>query len=100
MTRCGARRRLCSTVVFAAFARTAAPSSAQLDELPFFANDLDPNERFYTKDHTQSTTQKFGYAIRIYRMHELVGAGRRDLLRETERVRREIGCKLGKPECG
>jgi hypothetical protein len=38
-------------------------------------------------------------AIRIYRMHELVGAGRRDLLRETERVRKEIACKLGKPEC-
>ena len=38
-------------------------------------------------------------AIRIYRMHELVGAGRRDLLRETESVRKEIGCRLGKPEC-
>ena len=38
-------------------------------------------------------------AIRIYRMHELVGAGRRDLLRETESVRKDIGCKLGKPEC-
>ena len=38
-------------------------------------------------------------AVRTYRMHELVGQGRRDLLRETESVRREIGCKLGKPEC-
>ena len=38
-------------------------------------------------------------AIRMYRMHELVGAGRRDLLRETESVRNDIGCKLGKPEC-
>ena len=38
-------------------------------------------------------------AIRIYRMHELVGAGRRDLLQETESVRKDIGCKLGKPEC-
>ncbi|HXG82145.1 MAG TPA: hypothetical protein VNJ05_10135 [Sphingomicrobium sp.] len=37
-------------------------------------------------------------AIRIYRMHELVGAGRRDLLRETESVRREIGAALGKSE--
>jgi hypothetical protein len=38
-------------------------------------------------------------ATRLYRMHELVGAGRRDLLRETEMVREDIGCKLGKPEC-
>lgn len=38
-------------------------------------------------------------AIRMYRMHELVGAGRRDLLRETESVRAAIGCELGKPEC-
>ena len=38
-------------------------------------------------------------AIRIYRMHELVGAGRRDLLRETESVRKDLGCKLGKSEC-
>lgn len=36
-------------------------------------------------------------AVRTYRMHELVGAGRRDLLRETERVRRDIGAVLGKP---
>ena len=35
-------------------------------------------------------------AIRIYRMHELVGQGRRDLLRETESVRKEIGAALGK----
>ena len=38
-------------------------------------------------------------AIRIYRMHELVGKGRRELLRETEEVRNAVGCKLGKPEC-
>jgi hypothetical protein len=38
-------------------------------------------------------------AIRMYRMHELVGQGRKDLLRQTESVRRDIGCKLGKPEC-
>jgi len=38
-------------------------------------------------------------AIRMYRMHELVGAGRKDLLRETGAVQREIGCALGKPEC-
>lgn len=37
-------------------------------------------------------------AVRTYRMHELVGAGRRDLLRETERVRGDIGAALGKPE--
>jgi hypothetical protein len=38
-------------------------------------------------------------AVRTYRMHELVGGGRRDLLRMTHRVRREIACKLDKPEC-
>jgi hypothetical protein len=38
-------------------------------------------------------------AIRMYRMHELVGQGRRDLLRETEAMRKDIGCRLGKPEC-
>jgi hypothetical protein len=37
-------------------------------------------------------------AIRIYRMHELVGQGRRDLLRETENVRKEIGAALSKPD--
>lgn len=37
-------------------------------------------------------------AIRIYRMHELVGQGRRDLLRQTLSVRRDIGAALGKPE--
>jgi hypothetical protein len=38
-------------------------------------------------------------AIRMYRMHELVRQGRRDLLRETEAVRKDVGCALGKPEC-
>lgn len=38
-------------------------------------------------------------AVRTYRMHELVGSGRRDLLRETESIRKMIGCKLHKPEC-
>lgn len=37
-------------------------------------------------------------AVRTYRMHELVGAGRRNLLRETLSVRRDIGAALGKPE--
>lgn len=37
-------------------------------------------------------------AVRTYRMHELVGQGRRDLLRETESVRRDVGAALGKPE--
>lgn len=38
-------------------------------------------------------------AVRTYRMHELVGGGRKDLLRMTHRVRAMIGCKLEKPEC-
>lgn len=37
-------------------------------------------------------------AVRTYRMHELVGQGRRDLLRETESVRKDIGAVLGKTE--
>lgn len=37
-------------------------------------------------------------AVRTYRMHELVGQGRRDLLRQTESVRRDIGAALGKRE--
>lgn len=37
-------------------------------------------------------------AIRMYRMHELVGSGRKDLLRETLTVRKDIGTALGKPE--
>lgn len=37
-------------------------------------------------------------AVRTYRMHELVGKGRRDLLRETESVRKDIGTALGKSE--
>lgn len=39
-------------------------------------------------------------AVRTYRMHELVGKGRRDLLRQTESVRRAVGIALGKPEGG
>lgn len=38
-------------------------------------------------------------AARTYRMHELVGGGRKDLLRMTRHVRAMIGCKLKKPEC-
>ncbi len=38
-------------------------------------------------------------AVRTYRMHELVGRGRRDLLHMTDDVRKEIACKLDKPEC-
>ena len=37
-------------------------------------------------------------AVRTYRMHERVRSGRQDLLRETERVRREIASALGRPE--
>lgn len=37
-------------------------------------------------------------AVRTYRMHELVGRGRRDLLQQTERVRRDVGAALGKPQ--
>ena len=37
-------------------------------------------------------------AVWTYRMHETVGSGRRDLLRQTESVRRDIGAWLGKPE--
>ena len=38
-------------------------------------------------------------AVRTYRMHELVGGGRRELLAMTHRVRHAIGCKLDKPDC-
>ncbi len=38
-------------------------------------------------------------AVRTYRMHELVGGGRGDLLRMTQRARSEIACKLNKPDC-
>ena len=38
-------------------------------------------------------------AVRTYRMHELVGGGRRDLLRMTQRVQRQIACKLDMPQC-
>jgi hypothetical protein len=37
-------------------------------------------------------------AVRTYRMHELVRQGRRDLLRQTESVRRDVGAALGKPK--
>ena len=46
-----------------------------------------------------SNSEAVTAAVRTYRMHELVGGGRRDLLRMTERVRTDIGCKIGKPEC-
>ena len=46
-----------------------------------------------------SDTKAITAAVRTYRMHELVGGGRRDLLRMTQRVRGEIACKLDKPDC-
>jgi hypothetical protein len=39
-------------------------------------------------------------AIRVYRMHELVGQGRVDLRRMIQEVRAEVGCELGKVPCG
>jgi len=57
-----------------AFALTAGLSPAQAQvrgkvyDLPLFADDLKPGERYYTFDHAASTTQKFGYDITARRL--------------------------------
>jgi len=70
------KKRRVASVVFlsgaslAAFTLAAAPLCAQSYELPFFADDLDTRERFFTRDHKVSTTQKFGYDIGVYRLND------------------------------
>jgi hypothetical protein len=59
------RLRFGLAVVLAA----AAPlASALAYDLPLFADELDPGERFYTFDHAVTTTQKFGYDITARRL--------------------------------
>ena len=58
-----------SMLALAILAGAAAPASAQTRtngksyDLPLFANDLNAGERFFTRDHADTTTQKFGYDI-------------------------------------
>ncbi len=40
-----------------------ASTNGPLYDLPLFANDLKPGERYYTSDHANTATQKFGYDI-------------------------------------
>jgi hypothetical protein len=55
--------------VLAVFAFAAPTVQAQTYDLPLFANDLDPGERFFTRDHAVTTTQKFGYDITGQRLN-------------------------------
>jgi murein DD-endopeptidase MepM/ murein hydrolase activator NlpD len=41
-----------------------------LYDLPLFANDLADNERYYTRDHAQDFSQKFGYDITVRKQKE------------------------------
>ncbi len=52
---------LFTTLVISVFATPAA--LAQTYDLPLFADDLEPGERYFTRDHAVTTTQKFGYDI-------------------------------------
>jgi polyglycine hydrolase-like protein len=69
-------------VVALAFSTSLTPVNAQLTtmqvqrastngplyDLPLFANDLKPGERYYTRDHADTVTQKFGYDISARRL--------------------------------
>lgn len=61
------RRMAASALALAFLFGAAAPAGAQMRgkvyDLPLFANDLKPGERYYTFDHANSTTQRFGYDI-------------------------------------
>lgn len=58
---------LCASILALGLLALSAPAEAQmrgkLYDLPLFANDLKPGERYYTRDHSNTTTQKFGYDI-------------------------------------
>ncbi len=45
----------------------ASNLSAQQYNLPFYANNLKPGERWSTKDHAQTTSQKYGYDLGVKR---------------------------------
>ncbi|MEE9238740.1 MAG: hypothetical protein V3U58_04180, partial [Thermodesulfobacteriota bacterium] len=42
-------------------------SFALVYDLPFYANDLKPGERWSTKDHKASKSQKYGYDLGVKR---------------------------------
>ena len=48
-------------------AGTSSVFGAQLLNLPFYADDLKSGERWSTKDHAQTRTQKFAYDLRVRR---------------------------------
>jgi Polyglycine hydrolase-like, structural repeat len=60
-------RNICISLLALAFTAGLAPANAQsrgkIYDLPLFANDLKPGERYFTRDHAVTTTQKFGYDI-------------------------------------
>lgn len=48
-------------------ANTRAARSLPLRDLPFFADDLKPGERWSTNNHAVTTTQKYGYDLGVKR---------------------------------
>lgn len=66
-TRINSKRLHAGVIALAFFAGAAAPAAAQmrgkLYDLPLFANDLNAGERFYTFDHANNVSQRFGYDI-------------------------------------
>lgn len=73
-TRISIRALKAGLFALAAMAGAAAPAyaqtraSGQLYDLPLFANDLNAGERYYTRDHADTVTQKFGYDITARRL--------------------------------
>jgi hypothetical protein len=45
-------------------------ANAQTYDLPLFANDLKPGERYFTRNHANTTTQKYAYDITARRLNK------------------------------
>lgn len=86
--------------------RAAAGSEVARDQIrmldPYYRDELMPDGStrcFVDWPELFANPQAVTAAVRVYRMHELVGEGRFNLLRMIEDVRADVGCELGRPTC-
>lgn len=56
-------------LILSLFAGANTAFAATLYNLPFLADDLKPGERWSTKDHAQTTTQKFGFDLSVEKIN-------------------------------
>ena len=61
---------ICAIAACAILSTAEAQMRGKVYDLPLFANDLAPGERFYTSDHADNDTQRFGYDITGQRLSD------------------------------